>query len=110
MAAADKQTMIRLVQKHRIVGCRFFDRPRFRIRSFGAINHGNLTRARHIYKNARTAGFQTERLWMPGQFDVGNFCAGFCINGRERAAALTDIDFLGGFIVTNIVGIIAQLY
>src|SRR6266403_2046450 len=61
-----------------------------------------------IHKYVRPAGLQAEGLRVSSQLDVGDLRAVSCVEHAERAAAMTDIDFFGGFIVTNVVSIIAQ--
>src|SRR5262249_58268644 len=79
-------------------------------RGFLPIKDDYPLRCGNINENPCPGLPQRERFRMPLHFDLAAFIPSRSINNAEPAAPITDIDTVGGCIVSNVIGVIGKLY
>jgi hypothetical protein len=108
-AAADKQSMIRFVERHREVAKGQVCFPCCNDFAFVAIDNRHMTRIGNIDENSATVFLQLKSFGVCVEFDRADLFSIGRINSRNASTAKSDIDFFRRFIVTDIVGVIFKI-
>src|SRR5438477_62562 len=105
---SDKQSMVRLVERHRKIRFRADGRPRRNDFHRGSIDYGNLIRSGHVDESARAGAFELKRLGMTLKLRLADHLAVRGIDGRQRARAVSYEETLRSRIVPDIIRIISK--
>src|SRR5262245_35774326 len=91
-AATDKQSMVRLIQRHWEVGLKLCHWPSANDRLLLAVDEGDLLRLGQVHENSIAVFLQLKRFGVRLEFDPADMLHRREIDERERTFAVTDIN------------------
>src|SRR2546422_10844757 len=101
--------MVGFIERHRKVSGRVTGFPCSNNVAFVAINHRYMPGVGNIYKDSFSAFFQRESFGMGCESDPADLLAVRRVDDADSAAAKPDENLFGGFVVTDVVGIIFEV-
>ena len=106
--AADKESMVCLIERHRKVGARVHRRPRRDDLHRRSVYNRNLFRARDIDEDARTGSFELKGFRMTRKLRLAQDLGVGRIDRCDRTAAVPNVQSLAHRVVPHVIGIVSQ--